>query len=50
LPPSELPKTARAEACVSTPEVIAGQIDVLPADRRQLGEQRIAISAVNMGM
>jgi len=35
------PKTVRAEACVGIPEVIAGQVDVLPADRREMGEQRI---------
>ena len=35
------PKTVRAEACVGIPEVIAGQIDVLPPDRREMGEQRI---------
>ena len=35
------PKTVRAEAGVGIPEVIAGQVDVLPADRREMGEQRI---------
>jgi len=35
------PKPIRAEACVGIPEVIAGQVDVLPADRREMGEQRI---------
>ena len=35
------PKPVWGEACVGIPEVIAGQVDVLPADRRKMGEQRI---------
>jgi len=28
-------------ACVGIPEVVGGEIDVLPADRREVGKQRV---------
>ena len=33
------PESVRAEAGIGAPEIVAGQVDVLPAERREMGEQ-----------
>ena len=38
---TERPEAVRAEAAAGAPEVIAGEVDVLPAERRDMGEQGI---------
>ena len=38
---SQWPELARADLGAAAPEVIAGQVDVLPAERRQVLQQRV---------
>ena len=36
---AQLPEAVWTEACVGTPQIIAGQVDVQPADRDKVGKQ-----------
>src|SRR5215210_1904018 len=38
---AQRPEPVRAKVGVGAPEVIAGEVDVLPAERREVGEQGI---------
>src|SRR3954469_19508771 len=38
---AQRPEPVRAKVGVGAPEVIAGEVDVLPAERREVSEQRI---------
>ena len=38
---AERPEAVRAEDAAGTPEVVAGEVDVLPAERRDMGEQGV---------
>lgn len=38
---SQWPELARADLGIAAPEVIAGQVDVLPAERRQVLQQAV---------
>ena len=37
----EVARPVRAYASIDTPEIIAGQVDMLPSERNEVGKQRI---------
>ena len=38
---AERPEPVRADAGVGAPEIVAGEVDVLPAERGEMGQQRV---------